>query len=394
MSFADLQPPCTVSLRGLTRTLANHHQDAGPYQRINACFHSAWSLNWHHSFRQREHRGWRGFDDVQVEGADPAGSIVLRGLSGILEIEGNNPADKHPSFEGIDMRRVLIVMLIGLLSPLAAWASTLCLPANLGDIVGDDMLVSHPNLRGGQQVYAGTFNGTIDCVTPTAVYCVRSGTNLCYPAPYSQGPNISSQEIVWILNNYYPTVPAMPSELSTAVQRKAAVQLALWHFSDGVDISSGGSDTAVFDAARAIIAAAQTATVPPTPTSLVFTPPPSPSCPPPGSAVTITVTLFDQNGQPMPNVPINWTIGHQIPGSGSGTTDISGQFSLSWTEVGNDLVTLDVAYTIPVGLKWVLPGCQDLIQGAASTGHVTTSWGDCPVGATVSAWSHVKNTYR
>ncbi len=292
------------------------------------------------------------------------------------------------------MRRVLILLLIVLLSPLAAHASNLCLSPNLGDIVGDDMILSHPNLRGGQQVYAGTFNGKIDCVTPTVVYCVRSGTNLCYPATYAQGPNITSQEVVWILNNYYPTVPGMPSELATDVQRKAAVQLALWHFSDGVDISTGGSDTAVFDAARAIIAAAQTATVPPTPTSLIFTPQPSPPCPTPGSAVTITATLFDQNGQPMPNVPISWTIGHVIPGSGSGTTDANGKFSLSWTEVGTDVVTLDVAYTIPVGLKWIIPGCQDLIQGASSTGHVTTTFGDCSVGAVSATWSRVKNTYR
>ena len=256
------------------------------------------------------------------------------------------------------------------------------------------MLLSHPNLRGGQQVYAGTFNGKIDCVTPTLVYCILSGSNLCYPAQYAQGPNIASTEVVWVLSNYYPTVPGMPSELATDVQRKAAVQLALWHFSDGLDISTGGSDPGVFDAARAIIAAAQGAMVPPTPTALVLTPPPSPPCPASGSAVTVTATLLDQNSLPMPNVPITWTISHVVPPSGSGATDGNGQFTLSWIEVGTDVLTLNVDYTIPIGLRWTIPGCQDLIQSSTGAGHVTLTWGDCAVSAVPTTWAQVKRVYR
>lgn len=280
------------------------------------------------------------------------------------------------------------------LFPLTALASLLCIPGSVPEIVGDDMIIQHPNIDGNAQVYAGTFNVTIDCVTPTLVYCTGSTVHLCYPAQYAQGPDITSHEVVWILNNYYPAVPGMPGELSTDIQRKAAVQLALWHFSDGIDISTGGSDPTVFDAARAIIAAAQTAVVPPTPTSLVLTPVYS-EPPTPGSPVTVTATVFDQNGAPMPNVPINWTITYAVPPSGSGVTDANGQFTVSWTASDCNLLTCTVDYTIPIGLRWMHAGCQELIQGATAAGQVRATWGaECSVGTTPATWGTIKSLYR
>ena len=254
------------------------------------------------------------------------------------------------------------------------------------------MTVIHPNLAGGIGAKAGTFNVLIDCTTPSLVYCVGADAELCFPAEYEQAPDITSPQIIWILNNYYPAVPGMPSELSTDVERKAAVQLAIWHFSDGIDISTGGNDPLVFAAANAIIAAAQTAAVPATPTSIVLTPP-YVSPPAPGSPVTVTATVYDQNGVPMPNVPLHYAIAHV--GAGDGFTDANGQFTVSWIEAGNDVLTFTVNYTIPIGLRWTLEGCQDLIQGVTVPGRLIATWGEEQlVGTEGSTWGAIKGLYR
>jgi TQXA domain-containing protein len=289
------------------------------------------------------------------------------------------------------MRRLLLFFVSAIfLLPVTALGSVLCVPDNVAAIVGDDMAIQHPNIDNNTQLYAGTFNVLVDCATPTLVYCTGATVRLCYPTQYAQGPDITSQEIIWILNNYYPAVPGMPSELSTDIQRKAAVQLALWHFSDGVDISTGGSDPEVFAAANTIIGEALTATVPATPTSLVLTP--AYWAPPPGSSVAVTATLYDQNNVLMTNVPVSWTIAHV--GSGNGVTDGNGQVTASWTEVGLDQITFSVDYTIPIGLRWMQPGCQEMIQGATVQGNLTKDWIEGNVSTEHTSWGAIKTLYR
>ena len=284
------------------------------------------------------------------------------------------------------MRRALTILVLAMsLFPLAASASTLCIPATVEEILADGMIVTLP---GGSALSAYTFNTFVDCETHTLVYCTGMTVFLCFPAVYEQGPNIESEEVVWILNNYYPAVPGMPGGFTTDDERASAVQLALWHFTDGLDISGPGSGTPlnVFDAARAIILAAETAVVPPTPTSMVLAttwllP-----------AVEIAATLFDQNGVVMPGVLISWSGAV----NGSGTTDESGQVVVpAWTWTLGDAITFDVDYTIPIGLSWVLPGCQDLIQGVEVAGNVTATWAESPpAGAAPATWGRIKSLYR
>ncbi len=260
--------------------------------------------------------------------------------------------------------------------------------------MGHYMVVFHPNIADSIGAVAATYHVYVDCTDPTLVYCLDSDVDLCYPAEYGQGPDIISQEIVWILNNYYPAVPGMPGELSTDVERAAAVQLAIWHFYNGVDISTGGSDPAVFAAANAIIAAAMTAAVPATPTTLVLTPEYSPPIAP-GTEVTVTATLYDQNGVVMPGVPVSYEITHV--GGGSGTTDSNGEFIVTWIETspGYDVLTITVDYEIPIGLRWVLPNCQDLVQASTADGTITAVWGETnPVGTESSSWGAIKSMHR
>lgn len=288
------------------------------------------------------------------------------------------------------MRRCLSVLILLVLAfPLASSGSILCTGDSVSEMMQFGVLVTHPGFAFGA-AFAYVYNADVDCERPTMVYCVNAAVPLCLSSLYEQSPDIEDGELLWVLNNYFPVMPEMPSELATYNERAAAVAMALWHFSDGLDISAPGSGLPlnVFDAARAIIGLAetQTATVPQTPTSMNFvtdwTPP-----------VTVTATLYDQNGLPIPNVTVNWEV--TSGSSGNTTTDENGELVVSWFWVPEDTLTLDVDYTIPVGLTWWLPGCQRLIQAVPADGDLTVIWYDEPASSAVpSTWGKVKSLYR
>ncbi len=277
-------------------------------------------------------------------------------------------------------------------------ASVACLGGDFGSQVqGQGVTTSHPNVTGGHGLYTGSLRASIDNVTPVELYCVDIDRYLCYPTCYSQGPDVSSQQIVWILNNYYPSVPSEPASLPTTAERGAAVQLAVWHFSDGVDISSGGSPLAVFDAARAIIAAANTASVPATPSAVNLLS--GSTTHTPGQQHCVTATVLDQNNVPMSGVSVAFAVSGANAASGGGTTDGSGQvtFCYTGTFTGDDDLTATVNYMIPVGLHWTHIDCQSLIMGTEASGtivaHQTVSWQPSTAVEAVS-WGGIKDVYR
>jgi len=233
------------------------------------------------------------------------------------------------------MRRFLsICVVLVLMFPLTSAASILCTADSVSEMMLYGLLVTHPGLPPSGAAFAYLYTADVDCERPTMVYCVDATVPLCVGWEYEQGPDLEVGELLWIVNSYFPDVQEMPSELATYDERAAAVAMALWHFSDGLDISEPGSGLPlnVFDAARAIIALAegQTATVPQTPT---------------------------------------------------------------WA--AEDILTLDVDYAIPVGLTWSLPGCQDLIQAVPADGHLTAIWDDEPASSTApSSWGKLKSLYR
>src|SRR5262245_45991284 len=57
--------------------------------------------------------------------------------------------------------------------------------------------------------------------------------------------------IAYILNNYYPAVPAQPASLTDVNDRAAAVQSAIWYFPDNYVLPPGH---ALFAATSAIVA--------------------------------------------------------------------------------------------------------------------------------------------
>lgn len=282
----------------------------------------------------------------------------------------------------------------------AGWASEACIPVRGELAQGGE--VTHPSFENngtlpGPTQWAGTFNALIDGNGPFELYCVDLSTKLCRNECYGQAPDLVSDEIVWILNNYYPAVPGEPSDLQDDSERARAVQLAIWHFSDGIDIVTGGMPTQIFNAARGIIAAASVRTVPRTPMELSLVASSSSSSP--GKPYTVTATLLDQGREPMPGATISFEVAGVNPAHGEIATNADGDasFSYSGTNIGTDEIRGEVLYTIPVGLRWVRDGCQTLITGEAAPGamhgSVKHNW-NLSASVEESRWGRIKALYK
>lgn len=89
-----------------------------------------------------------------------------------------------------------------------------------------------------QYDYVGTFNATIDGHA-TKMYCIDIQNNLVFNQTYNDS-GYTASKITYVLNNYYPykSLPYTGS-LNAPEKEAAAVQFAIWHYSDGVDVNTG-----------------------------------------------------------------------------------------------------------------------------------------------------------
>ncbi|WP_181034678.1 DUF5979 domain-containing protein [Arthrobacter sp. 08Y14] len=109
------------------------------------------------------------------------------------------------------------------------------------------------------------------------MYCIDTAVETMVGIGYVQGAweesNVANIGYVnYVLNNYYPANPAVPAGLS-ANQQAAAVQGAIWYFTDGYLVNT--SETVIRGAVEAIVADAQAngPLVEPPPPNVTVTPP-------------------------------------------------------------------------------------------------------------------------
>src|SRR5262245_12922134 len=185
--------------------------------------------------------------------------------------------------------------------------------------------------------FAGIFNISIDGGPTTQGYCVDLTHSIRVGDTVTQITPDYPCEVVYILNNFYPH----GTPVLTASKEAAAVQSAIWHYTDGYLIT-GPSD--VKARADAIYAAAQPhcTSVPPVPHSIDVVPPTASSVLPGSITHSVTATLRDTNNALMPSYPVHVEVtGVSGPKAIDGTTDGSGQFSASYTNefavTGTDL---------------------------------------------------------
>lgn len=203
-------------------------------------------------------------------------------------------------------------------------------------------------------VFAGTFNAVIDG-NPTKLYCVDINHPLAFNESYQ---DVSATDIwlTYILNNYYPfkSLP-YPGSLSTVQKEASAVQLALWHFSDGLDINAVTvSDPAIKTRALAIVSDAQAnAHAFTLNTFMIVIPPQSFTI---GSPITFTVQAFDDLGIAMPNVNITLSTTAGTLSHTTITTGPTGVTPVITLNPGGSITEAEITATgtvgIPAGTKY------------------------------------------
>jgi len=233
-----------------------------------------------------------------------------------------------------------------------------CVSALSATIVGAD-LITVTTIGHGTK-YAGIIYITLDGdTTQYPTYCIDIDISTQNGNRYELDGSGADPNIIWILNNYYPNT-GLPDGL-TNTEKGAAVQLAIWHFSNGLDLSSGTPEN-VFAAARAIVEDAGSASIPQIPSTLDLAPQSSTN--PLGAQHTVTATVKDPSGSAVSGQEVTFSVAGVNPTTNpvSVVTDANGQsaFTYAGTNAGDDTITAATSFVVPSGAIWV--GATSSIQ--------------------------------
>jgi len=110
-------------------------------------------------------------------------------------------------------------------------------------------------LGGSHSGFAGAVHATVDG-NSTRFYCIDLHHGVSVPSTNFNDSGYARPEVSWILTNYFPA-KAFPyaGSLSNVNKEAAAIQLAIWHFTDGVDYNTI-TDATIRDRAKEIVDAA------------------------------------------------------------------------------------------------------------------------------------------
>jgi len=220
---------------------------------------------------------------------------------------------------------------------------------------GPGRSVSHPNLPNDPQ-----FSGVIYVLVNgnrVPMYCADLELTTGPGLTYNSGAYVTDPSLIFILNNYYPTTS---NPAGTDYQKAAAVQLAIWNYTNSLDISSGGLPSIVFNPARDIIAAANQPTL--NTYSLALSP--ASATNEVSTQHTITATL-KLNQNPSSGKTITFQVQGANTASGTVVTASNGiaTFSYTGSNAGEDTITATAEVDQPGGLLWVnADGKQPLVQ--------------------------------
>lgn len=206
--------------------------------------------------------------------------------------------------------------------------------------------------------WAGTFRGTINNQNSN-FYCIDISHSLAFyttsqPHQYIDS-NTTPSQITYVLMNYYP-YKAYPytGALNTVQKEAAAIQLAIWHFADGMDANTI-QNTELKNRTLAIIADAnQNANgFVPVKTLLIL---PSSTQYFAGSPAQFRVRVFDELARPVANRQITLSTTGGSLSQTTVTTDANGVSPLISLNPGgatNITVTATAVITIPQGTRYV-----------------------------------------
>jgi TQXA domain-containing protein len=273
------------------------------------------------------------------------------------------------------MKRVILFFFI----LLVVQANTSLSQSGLSDAIvtgtGDGKEVTFDNPYGGGTLTfnAKLFLGTVDGNT-TQFYCIDITRTISFPDSCHHDSAVSSSQIVYILNNYYPYNPDPVGELTNLDKEIAATQVAIWHYSDGVDASSVTNHD-VRDRALEIIADADAnggSTTVATTLEIL-----------PGVFDSFYIRSKDQNGDPIAISGIalsitqgtlsTYSVNTTLPSGESPEVDVTG--------TANGIIYAEANAVIPQGITYTCPGSQRLVLALPVIGtlRVEEDWGALPV---------------
>ena len=216
---------------------------------------------------------------------------------------------------------------------------------------GVNFLNPYTNVR--DTYFAGLFLGTLNSVS-TKFYCIDINTHLARNEDYWDEGSTPS-EITYILNNYFPFKSGYAGELSDVNKEAAAIQFAIWHFSDNADLNEISGANEIKNRAIAIVADANInhGNVVPLQSLLVL---PSSQSLAQGTNATFDIYALDLNGNPISGlaVTISSTIG--VLSTASGTTNASGHvgpITLTYSGTGTATIKVKANVAIPQGTRYV-----------------------------------------
>jgi len=209
--------------------------------------------------------------------------------------------------------------------------SNLSFSADTAYVYGTDKVVAihftNPYDNSTSYDYVGTFNGVVDGVN-ASFYCTDISHTIVWSGTGYINTGNTSVKITYILNNYYPfdTMPPTGPILSPIEYEAAAVQMAIWHYSDGVDVTTGDQSDIKARALQLIADAESFAVDAVSDATLLITPSVTP--------YKFYVTALDQSNNPLDKVRVT-------------LTSSTGTLSDSLAVTGSDGKTSEITYTGP-----------------------------------------------
>lgn len=243
-----------------------------------------------------------------------------------------------------------------------------------GTGAGTGVTFIDPHTGNSRGVNALLIVGTVEG-DATLFYCVDITRTISFPDDCHHDSAVSNPRIVYILNNYYPFNPN-PAGMLSLNQEVAATQLAIWHYSDGVDLSTV-TDATIRQRAQDIQADAD-ANGGSTTTSVFNT-------------ILILngfsnndfyVRTLDQDGLPLQINGINLSINQGSLSTNSVNTDILGNSpDVEVLNTATGTITAQASASYPQGITYTCPGSQRLVLAKPVVVEVSkqADWGALPV---------------
>ncbi|MFA8342317.1 MAG: choice-of-anchor A family protein [Rhodothermaceae bacterium] len=210
---------------------------------------------------------------------------------------------------------------------------------------------------------SGTFKGTQDGNT-IKFYCIDINTGLKWNSEYTYDGETSVQ-LSYVLNNYYPFAGRQFSSGSlylSETEEAAATQLAIWHFSDNIDISNS-TPANVLAAAQTIIADANANAVTPNKTIVINIP--NNQTFKVGEPIKFLVEVYNEYNAPEPGVTVNLSATGGNLSQAAATTNSTGvtdTLQITQSGAGSATITAKGEVMLSVGARFVKKGAPNSSQ--------------------------------